>query len=89
MTAANTLIHDVSSGAMLGKVFSSVEVVMHLAFLLFMFIGSALAEIKSIGQGGLLIGVGVLFSLIGTTGYLRQRFSVNSKGSSKTEYVKT
>ena len=88
MTAANTLIHDVSSGAMLGKVFSSVEVVMHLAFLLFMFIGSALAEIKSIGQGGLLIGVGVLFSLIGTTGYLRQKFSVNSKGSPETEYVK-
>ena len=61
---------------------------MHLAFLLFMFIGSALAEIKSIGQGGLLIGVGVLFSLIGTTGYLRQKFSVNSKGSPETEYVK-
>lgn len=74
MTAANTLIHDVSSGSMLGKVFSSVEVVMHLAFLLFMFIGSALAEIKFIGQGGLLIGVGVLFSLIGATGYLRQKF---------------
>lgn len=76
MTAANTLIHDVSSGSMLGKVFSSVEVVMHLAFLLFMFIGSALAEMKSIGPGGLLIGVGVLFSLIGAIGYLRQKFFI-------------
>lgn len=81
MTAANTLIHDVSSGSMLGKVFSSVEVVMHLAFLLFMFIGSALAEMKSIGPGGLLIGVGVLFSLMGAIGYLRQKFFIDLERS--------
>ena len=88
MTAANTLIHDVSSGSMLGKVFSSVEVVMHLAFLLFMFIGSGLAEMKSIGPGGLLIGVGVLFSLIGAIGYLRQKFFIDPEHSQRTEYAK-
>ncbi|TAN61060.1 MFS transporter [bacterium] len=74
MTATNTLIHDISTGDMLGKVFSSIEIVMHLAFLLFMFLGSSLSEFKSIGRQGLLIGVGLLFSGIGLTGYLRTKY---------------
>ena len=71
MTATNTLIHDISSQEMLGKVFSSIEIVMHLAFLLFMFLGSMLSEFKSIGRQGLLIGVGILFAFIGFIGYSR------------------
>src|SRR3989338_2053910 len=73
LTATNTLIHDLSSKEMLGKVFSSVEVVMHLAFLLFMFLGSILVEFKFIGRQGLLIGVGVVFALIGLMGYLQTK----------------
>lgn len=74
MTATNTMIHDISTENMLGKIFSSIEIVMHLAFLLFMFLGSSLAEFKSIGRQGLLIGVGLLFAGIGLSGYLRIRY---------------
>ncbi len=73
MTAVNTLIHDVSTEKMLGKIFSSIEIVMHLAFLLFMFLGSALAEFKIIGRQGVLTGVGVIFAFIGAIGFLRLR----------------
>jgi MFS family permease len=75
MTATNTLIHDISSKEMLGKVFSSVEVIMHFAFLLFMFLGSSLAEFKSIGRAGLLIAVGIMLALIGLIGYLPFRLN--------------
>lgn len=44
MIASNTIIHSSSSNNMLGKIFSSLEIVMHLAFLIFMFISSILAE---------------------------------------------
>ena len=74
LTATNTLIHALSSKEMLGKVFSSVEVVMHLAFLLFMFLGSSLAEFKCIGRQGLLMGVGIVFALLGALGSLQSKF---------------
>ncbi len=44
MIASNTIIHNVSDNEMMGKIFSSLEIVMHLGFLLFMFISSMLAE---------------------------------------------
>lgn len=44
MIASNTIIHKVSDNSMMGKVFSSLEIVMHLGFLLFMFLSSFLAE---------------------------------------------
>jgi len=44
MIASNTIIHRVSDNSMMGKVFSSLEIVMHLGFLLFMFLSSFLAE---------------------------------------------
>lgn len=71
MAATNTLIHRFSNKEMMGKIFSSIEVVMHLAFLLFMFIGSGLAELKFIGRERLLIGLGMLFALIGLIGFIR------------------
>lgn len=74
MTAVNTLTHGVITKEMLGKVFSSLEIVMHFAFLVFMFLGSGLAEHKSIGRQGLLAGVGILFALIGSIGFLRIKF---------------
>jgi len=44
MIASNTIIHNSSESEMRGKIFSSLEIVMHLGFLLFMFISSFLAE---------------------------------------------
>ncbi len=44
MIASNTIIHNASSNDMMGKIFSSLEIVMHLGFIIFMFISSFLAE---------------------------------------------
>jgi MFS family permease len=63
MIASNTIIHSVSDNDMLGKIFSSFEIVMHLGFLLFMFISSMLAERFS--HLLILVIVGALLSLLG------------------------
>src|SRR3989338_1090952 len=63
MIASNTIIHNVSDNDMLGKIFSSLEIVMHLGFLIFMFIASFLAERFS--QLQVLVFVGCLFTIIG------------------------
>jgi len=68
MIATNTLVHEVSESTMRGKVFSYLEVVMHLAFLLFMLISSLLAE--SIERVWILVGVGVILVLVGISGFL-------------------
>ncbi|MCK9431254.1 MAG: MFS transporter [Candidatus Omnitrophica bacterium] len=63
MIASNTIIHSVSDNDMLGKIFSSFEIVMHLGFLVFMFVSSMLAERFS--HLLILIVVGGLLSLLG------------------------
>ena len=63
MIASNTIIHNVSDNGMLGKIFSSLEIVMHLGFILFMFISSMLAERFS--HVLILVIVGCLLSLLG------------------------
>jgi MFS family permease len=63
MIASNTIIHSVSDNGMLGKIFSSFEIVMHLGFLLFMFLGGILAERFS--HLLILVVVGGLLSLLG------------------------
>lgn len=63
MIASNTIIHNVSDNVMLGKIFSSLEIVMHLGFLLFMFISSMLAE--KFSHLLILVIVGCLLSLLG------------------------
>ncbi len=63
MIASNTIIHSVSDNDMLGKIFSSFEIVMHLGFLIFMFISSMLAERFS--HLLILVIVGGLLSLLG------------------------
>jgi predicted MFS family arabinose efflux permease len=65
MIASNTIIHNASDNEMLGKIFSSLEIVMHLGFLLFMFISSLLAE--KFSQLGILVIVGCVFSILGIT----------------------
>ncbi|MCU0651494.1 MAG: MFS transporter [Candidatus Omnitrophica bacterium] len=63
MIASNTIIHNASDSEMRGKVFSSLEIIMHLGFVLFMFISSLLAEI--IPPVAILVAVGCVFSLLG------------------------
>jgi MFS family permease len=63
MIASNTIIHNVSDNEMLGKIFSSLEIVMHLGFILFMFISSVLAD--KFSHLLILIAVGFLLSLLG------------------------
>jgi MFS family permease len=68
MIASNTIIHKVSDNEMMGKIFSSLEIVMHLAFLIFMFISSLLAEkfshVSILIIAGVFLGILGLFNLI-------------------------
>lgn len=64
MIASNTIIHNVSENAMMGKIFSSMEIVMHLGFLLFMLLSSFLAErfshlwiLVTVGAGVTILGL--------------------------------
>ena len=68
MAASNTLIHRLSHNEMRGKVFSSVEIVMHLSFLLFMLLSALVAD--KIGQDKILISVGICLTLLGALGVI-------------------
>jgi len=71
MIATNTIIHNTSDNAMRGKIFSSLEIVMHLGFLLFMFASSILAE--KISCVLILIVVGCIFSILGVVNLIYHR----------------
>ncbi|MBP7215798.1 MAG: MFS transporter [Candidatus Omnitrophica bacterium] len=71
MIASNTIIHNVSDNAMMGKIFSSLEIVMHLGFLLFMFLSSLLAE--HFAHASILATVGILVSLLGVGNLIYDR----------------
>ena len=71
MIASNTIIHNASVNEMMGKIFSSLEIVMHLGFLLFMFISSLLAE--RLPHLSILIFVGCVFSLLGMINLIYHR----------------
>ncbi len=71
MIASNTIIHNVSDNEMMGKIFSSMEIVMHLGFLLFMFISSLLAE--KFSHLYILVAVGILIILVGIVNFIWQR----------------
>jgi len=70
MTACNTLIHQVSHEDMQGKIFASLEIVMHLGFLLSMFLSSIMAE--RFDRFWILIFVGIIFGLMGLSGLFRK-----------------
>ena len=61
MIATNTIVHNASSSSMLGKIFSSLEIVMHLGFLIFMFISSILAEAFSPFIILVIVGSAIMF----------------------------
>jgi DHA3 family macrolide efflux protein-like MFS transporter len=70
MIASNTLVHELTDTNMRGKIFTAVEIVVHFAFLAFMFITASLAE--QVGQFAILIGVGIFVIIIGILGILRR-----------------
>ncbi|MEW5895153.1 MAG: MFS transporter [Candidatus Omnitrophota bacterium] len=67
--ASNTIIHNVAEEQMQGKVFSSLEVVIHLAFMISMLLSSWLSQ--KIPPALILTGVAVLVTAVGLAGIWR------------------
>ncbi|MFC1806921.1 MFS transporter [Candidatus Omnitrophota bacterium] len=70
MISSNTIVHELIPDDLRGRVFASLEAVMHLAFLVFMIISAILAEVFS-GFYILLI-IGMLFIYFGVHGLKRR-----------------
>jgi len=68
MVISNTMVQQFTDNSMRGKVFSSLEIVVHLAFLLAMLISASLAD--RIGSVEILLTVSSLLFLIGLIGLL-------------------
>ncbi|MBI5144375.1 MAG: MFS transporter [Candidatus Omnitrophica bacterium] len=66
MVAANTLVHEVMPGEVRGRTFSSLEVIIHLPFLAFMFLTGILD--RFIDKAWILIGCGLIFFGFGIAG---------------------
>ncbi len=71
LIAINTIIHKVSDNGMMGKMFSSLEIVMHLGFLMFMFISSFL--VKYFSHTIILVFAGFIFILLGVVNFVFHR----------------
>jgi len=71
--SSNTIVHELIPEDAHGKVFSSLEAVMHLAYLIFMFLSAILAEF--IGNFNILLIVGIVFVLVGLLGIRRLRIA--------------
>ena len=66
VVSSNTLVHEALPEDIRGRVFSSLEAVAHLGFLVFMLLTSLLAEF--IDRMWILIFVGIIFTACGVTG---------------------
>jgi MFS family permease len=66
MTSVNTLTHETMPEEARGRTFSSLEAVIHLAFLVFMFIAAYAA--KYVDRFWILVAVGAIFSVCGLFG---------------------
>lgn len=71
MAAINTLTHELISEDMRGRIFSTLEAVIHFSFLICMFAASYLAQY--IDRFWIITGVGVLFLLAGIAGIFRTK----------------
>ncbi|MFC1658917.1 MFS transporter, partial [Candidatus Omnitrophota bacterium] len=69
--SCTTLIHNSSQNEMMGRVFTSLEVLLHLGFFLFMFLSSFLA--KWIPPGAILIFVACSFVVLGVLNLIFHR----------------
>lgn len=68
---ANTLLHEVTHEQMRGRVFSTVEIVIHLAFLCFMFLSMFLVSTLKIPAVHILGTAGILAFIYGILGWQR------------------
>lgn len=66
MVSMNTLTHETIPGDARGRIFSSLEGVIHLAFLVFMFVAAYAA--KFVDRFWILVAVGTVFTLCGIIG---------------------
>jgi MFS family permease len=71
MVSTNTLTHETIPEGARGRIFSSLEAVIHLAFIVFMFVAAYAA--KFIDRFWILIVSGAVFSLCGLAGVLLQK----------------
>jgi MFS family permease len=71
--AANTIVHQVSKDEMRGRVFSSLEIVMHLGFLIAMFISAFVSDKLKVPKANILITVGYVFAFVGFLGLVKYR----------------
>lgn len=69
--ALNSLIHHESENEFLGRIFSSLEVILHLSFIIFMFLASYLAEIMS--PFTIIVAVGIIIILFSTYSLFAER----------------
>lgn len=69
IVSSNTLLHEVMLDEMRGRIFSALEIIMHIGFLMFMFLTSMMAEF--ISREWVLIIVGLLFAGIGIVKLIR------------------
>ncbi|MFQ5952828.1 MAG: MFS transporter [Candidatus Omnitrophota bacterium] len=73
LTCTTTLIHNLIPDEARGRIFSSMEVIIHLAFMMFMFFTAYLA--KFISNFAILIVCGAVFLFIGVMGWFLVRTS--------------
>jgi len=71
MVSVNTMTHETMPEEARGRTFSSLEAVIHLAFLIFMFLAAYAA--KYVERFWIVIAVGALFSLCGLMGILSKK----------------
>ena len=71
IVSSNTLLHEVMPNEMRGRIFSSLEIIMHAGFILFMFFASLAAE--RVGRYWVLVTIGILFSIIGLVKLMKLR----------------
>ncbi len=71
MVSVNTLTHETMPEEARGRTFSSLEAVIHLAFLIFMFLAAYAA--KYIERFWILVAVGAIFSVCGLAGILSEK----------------
>lgn len=63
IVSSNTLLHEVMRDELRGRVFSSLEIIMHIGFLVFMVFTSLMAEF--ISKDMILVMIGLIFTVIG------------------------
>ncbi len=66
VVSSNTMLHEIMPNHIRGRIFSSLEVIIHIAFLVFMLLTSFLAEF--ISKTSILVSSGILFAMCGIGG---------------------